>query len=370
MTTIIQNLSSALRADIKMADEIYVAVALMTHDGLQFLINNLPKSCQQNYLVGIDLPTDPKALEELNKLQYRSGIEARLCTDKVDFHPKLYLIKKKDNYSAFVGSANCTNGGLFKNIELTVFTTDQKACDELLKWFKYHFQSGQPLTTSYIKKYQRAYLERRERKRQEEKLAKKEKIILNNELEATMAERAKLLEKLRQYRKKSEYNGIVSGRRQDIQNLRVDIDYPAFYDIDIDTYFSHYALGHLIPIALPAIKRNITRLREMLRYLCDESIDIAIRYNRALHGDLRIERASDAFISKALAVHRPDLYFVKNSKSEKALRKFGINLPRGLNAGEKYKSICHFLRQVYKDANMKDLAVLDYYLYLEGSNDD
>jgi len=367
MTTIVKKLSHDLSAEIKTAEEIYVAVALLNHKGLQFILDNLLKTCRQNYLVGIDLPTDPKALEKLNELQLKSDINVRLYPeDKEYFHPKLYLIRQKDSYSAFIGSANCTNGGLFNNVELTIFTKDQKICSDLLKWFKQYFRLGKPLTTTFIDQYKLEDLERQERKKQEEKLVKKVKKILNEEFEATLFEKSKFIEKLKQYRKDSGYNDIVASRQQTIKFLRTTLDYPTYHNIDIDAYFSHWELGHLIAIAKPAINRNITGLRKMLQYLCDENIDIAVRYDRVLRGNMKVEGVSKAFISKVLAAHRPDLYFVKNDKSEKALRKYGIKFPRKLTEGEKYKITCKFLRQVCEDTNIKDLAVLDHYLYLEG----
>ena len=369
MTTIVTKLSDNLLANIKTADEIWVAVALMSFDGLHSLIDNLKSSCRQNYLVGLDLPTDPKALKELNELQLKSDVNVRIYTEQECFHPKLYLIRKKGNYSAFVGSANCTNGGLRNNIELTTHTTDQTIGGQLLKWFEQHFKIGKPLTTSFVNQYQAEYSERQERKKREEKIAKKEKQILNEEFQATLSERNEFIKILRQYRRKNDYNKVVAERKRNVNTLRSDLDYPNYKNIDIDSYFSHWELGHLIAIAMPAIKRNIPRLKKLLKYLSDESIDIAIRYDRALKGDLKVEGVSKAFISKILAAHKPDLYFVKNGKTEKALRKYGIQLPRRLTDGEKYKITSKFLRQVCKDTNIKDLAVLDYYLYLEGNEE-
>lgn len=370
MTTIETKLSDNLLPDIKTADEIWVAVALMSNDGLNFLIDNLKSSCRQNYLIGLDLPTDPKALKKLNQLQLKSDLNVRLYTDKECFHPKMYLIKKKDNYSAFVGSANCTNGGLFNNIELTTRTTDQIICTDLLKWFDKYFKVAKPLTTAFVKQYEAEYSERQDRKRKEEKIAKKEKQILNEEFEATLSEKSQFIKILKQYRKDSDYKTIVSDRQKTVKELRNDLDYPNYKTLDIDTYFSHRGLGPLIPIAIPAIKRNIPQLRKLLKYLSDENIDIATRYDRALTGDLKVEGVGKAFISKVLAAHKPDLYFVKNTKTEKALRKYGIVLPRGLTDGEKYKITCKFLRQVCNDTDIKDLAVLDYYLYLEGNDNE
>jgi HKD family nuclease len=370
MTTIVKKLAYDLSAEIKTAEEIYVAVALMNSSGLRFILDNLQKTCRQNYLVGIDLPTDPKALEKLSELQLKSDINVRLYSDKEYFHPKLYLIKQKDCYSAFIGSANCTNGGLFENVELSIFTKDQKVCSELLNWFNEYFKLGKPLTTNFIEQYRLEHLERQERKKQEEKSAKKEKKSLNEEFETTLSEKSEFIKTLKQYRKDREYNDIVMSREQTIESLRKSLDYPAYQNINIDDYFKEWELGHLISIAKPAITRNISELRKLLHYLCNEDIDIRVRYDRALNGDLKVEGVSKAFISKVLVAHRPDLYFVKNNKSEKALRKYGITFPRGLTDGEKYKITCKFLRQICEDTNIKDLAVLDYYLYLEGSKDE
>lgn len=368
MTTIETKLSNNLLPDIKSADEIWVAVALMSNDGLNFLLDNLKSSCRQNYLIGLDLPTDPLALKKLNQLQLKSDLNVRLYTDKECFHPKMYLIKKKDNYSGYVGSANCTNGGLFNNIELTTRTTDQIICKELLMWFDKYFNISKPLTTAFVEQYEEEYSERQERKRKEEKVVKKEKQILNEEFEAILSEKSEFIKILKQYRKDSDYKAIVTDRQKTVDELRNDLDYPNYQTVDIDSYFSHWELGHLIAIAIPAIKRNIPQLKKLLKYLSDESIDIATRYDRAISGDLKVEGVSKAFISKVLAAHRPDLYFVKNTKTEKALRKYGIELPRGLTEGEKYKITCKFLRQVCNDTDIKDLAVLDYYLYLEGND--
>ncbi len=191
---------------------------------------------------------------------------------------------------------------------------------------------------------------------------------MNEEFEAILSEKSEFIKILKQYRKDSDYKAIVTDRQKTVDELRNDLDYPNYQTVDIDSYFSHWELGHLIAIAIPAIKRNIPQLKKLLKYLSDESIDIATRYDRAISGDLKVEGVSKAFISKVLAAHRPDLYFVKNTKTEKALRKYGIELPRGLTEGEKYKITCKFLRQVCNDTDIKDLAVLDYYLYLEGND--
>lgn len=368
-TEIITKLSESLKDKLKDADEIWVAVALINLDGLNYILKNVLPTCRQNYIIGIDLPTDPKALELLNKLQHKTDLTVCIYTDKNNFHPKLYLISTKGKFSAFVGSANCTNGGLSNNVELTTFIEDNNIGNQLLEWYKNINLNSQPLTTKFVTKYQKDFQERLDRKKEEDKLAKKEKEILNIEHEATLEDKTEFIRILKQYRNSNDYSQIVAERKKNVKSLRQDLDYPNFQKVDIDSYFSQWELGHLIAIAKPAIQRNIVNLKKLLKYLTDESIDISLRYERTLNGDLKVEGVSKAFISKVLTIHKPELYFVKNGKTEKALNKYGLELPRGLTDGEKYKITCKFLRQICVDTDIKDLTVLDYYLYIEGSDE-
>ena len=370
MTNLVTNLSGKLLNHIKTAEEIWVAVALMNLDGFNFISDNLKSNCRQNYLIGVDLPTDPKALKILNKKQLNSDTNIRLYAGKEFFHPKLYLIQKKNSYNAYIGSANCTNGGLFNNVELTIHISERTTCEQLKKWFTKFFNVGKPLTTKFIEQYQADYLERQARKKQDTKIARQEKKILNNEFEATLSEKNDFIKVLKSYRNSTDYQKVVEERKQAIKELRKAIDYPNFNKINVDDFFSIWALGHLIAIAIPAIKRQIPELKQLLKWLCNEKVDIALRYDKALTGNFKVEGVSKAFVSKILIAHRPDIYFVKNDKSEKALRKYGIQLPRGLTVGDKYKITCKFLQQICKDTNIKDLSVLDEYLYLEGSDNE
>lgn len=369
MTEILTKLSDRLKDKLISADEIWVAVALINLDGLNFILRNIKPTCKQNYIVGIDLPTDPNALKLLNELQLKSDLTVSIYSDTNNFHPKLYLTLKDNNFSSFIGSANCTNGGLLNNVELTTHTEDNKLGQTLLDWFKNIETNSKPLTTKFVSDYTKDFKDRLDRKKAEDKLSKKEKDNLNKEYEATLSDKSIFIQTLKQYRKAKDYTNIVTERKNNVQTLRRDLDYPNFQRIDIESYFSQWELGHLIAIAKPAIQRNIPQLKKLLKYLTDETIDIATRYETALNGKLKVEGVSKAFISKVLTIHKPELYFVKNGKTERALNKYGIELPRGLTDGEKYKITCKFLRQVCKDTDIKDLTVLDYYLYLEGNED-
>src|SRR5436190_1639091 len=157
MTLISSNLSQDLRRELKDADELWVAVGLLNNSGLLFILDKVSKACKLNFIVGIDLPTDPKALSKLLSLKGKRIINARVLTDDF-FHPKVYIIRSTRKLTAFVGSANCTMGGLEDNIEMTVGARDNVLCNSLIKWFeKSLIPNSQPLTTDFIKDYKPKY---------------------------------------------------------------------------------------------------------------------------------------------------------------------------------------------------------------------
>ncbi|MBO0324054.1 phospholipase D family protein [Muricauda sp. CAU 1633] len=366
MTRVITKLSSIIKSEFKKADEIWVAVALLNNSGLNLVLESLKKGCIKNFLIGIDLPTDPKALKKLYKLQFTSNFNVRIYTNTQYFHPKLYLSKNKTELTAVIGSANCTNGGLNSNVELSIMTTENKSCRDLKEWFDKTYDLAKPLTLQFLSKYQVEYNERLRRKKADEKTASKEKNQLEKEDAVNFVERREFLKVLKSYKQSKEYESIVVDRKESINKLRKSIDYPNFEKIDIDEFFQIWALGHLIALPKPTIKREIKKFRKLLIMLCDESIDIALRYNLALEGKYKIRGINEGLISKILIIHNPSGYYVKNNKTTLALKKFGIQLPRGLSKGEKYKITTKVLKDICKETGIENLSVLDYYLYILG----
>lgn len=175
---IVTKLSESLLPKLKAADELWIAVGLINRGGLAFILDNIPTNCALNFLLGVDLPTDPDALRKLNELQLKSNAKVRLFTDKEFYHPKVYLTRSSNTFSALVGSANCTGGGLDKNVELTIQVGDQTICAHLKSWFDSTFDRAKPLTDSYVKTYRARYAERRRRRSEDEKAARHEKKAL------------------------------------------------------------------------------------------------------------------------------------------------------------------------------------------------
>ncbi|KAA2215745.1 phospholipase D family protein [Maribacter flavus] len=160
-------LKSEFERIVRRADEILVASAMLTLDGLNYFERRKPE-CIFNILVGIDLPTQPKALQKL----LDNGIDAKIYNIKGQFfHPKVYLFRIGEQWTGFVGSGNCTKGGIESNLEMTLKTEDQDTLIELAEWFDLYFEKhGTPLTQEFIDEYVVHYSARKEL---EEELAAK-----------------------------------------------------------------------------------------------------------------------------------------------------------------------------------------------------
>ncbi len=157
----ILNLKEELNQLLPIADEVYIASALVKYSSFRFIENLLAEKCFRKYVIGIHLPTDPKVFEEL--LHESELRKARVFKDARTFHPKVYLLKVNQHLIAFVGSANTTNGGLEGNVEVSLKTEDQEQCQQLLTWFNELFDQSQKITSKFIDSYKRFFNRSRQR---------------------------------------------------------------------------------------------------------------------------------------------------------------------------------------------------------------
>lgn len=363
MKTITQNLQKELKIKLKSADEIWVAVALLTNKGLEFIQNNLSKNVKQHYVLGIDLPTDPVALETLFEQQFLSDVTVKMFYNQEFYHPKVYIVRSKQSYAAFVGSANCTGNALFSNIEMSFIITSQADCIELLNWYEMIDSNSTSLTPKFISDYRSTYDLRLAKMKEDQKQAKKLKEALKKEYEVTMVSRNTLIRKLKKYREGINYENDKRQRLEDIEDLKISLDYPYFNKVNIDDFFRNHALGHLISIPKPTLKEEKSRFKKMLLFLTDESIDVSVRFDRAFSGDLYIRGVAEATITKILTLHRPEKYSVNNNKINTVLKKYGIDFPKRISPGEKYKATNRFLIEICKETGIDDLSILDFYLF-------
>lgn len=161
MKTVIR-LETEFKNFIRKADEICIAVAMLTDYGLQ-LFDNRDEDCSFEILVGYDLPTKPSALQKL----IDDGVETKIYDIKNQFfHPKLYLFRIDEDWTAFLGSGNCTKGGLLTNIELSLKIEDPDAVQELLDWYVTYNNLGTTLEQEWLEEYSLFYAERRDKEKE------------------------------------------------------------------------------------------------------------------------------------------------------------------------------------------------------------
>lgn len=149
------NIDTKLKMELQNAASIWIASAMISYSGWNLIQKNIPKNAIQYYLIGIDLPTEPKVFESIHSIR---EINARIYETQFTFHPKVYLIKKNDGtYSALIGSSNTTKGGLQRNVEMNYQINDQAECHKLLQWFNNLYADGYIITDEFIKDYKNRF---------------------------------------------------------------------------------------------------------------------------------------------------------------------------------------------------------------------
>jgi hypothetical protein len=112
----------------------YVAVGMITQPKFDFALRQFKQLSEFRIVLGLHMPTPPNMMERLYDLQQAEKLTAKVYAKRF-FHPKLYIFKLHEEWIAYVGSGNFTNGGWHENEELFVKITDQKIIEELIVQF-------------------------------------------------------------------------------------------------------------------------------------------------------------------------------------------------------------------------------------------
>ncbi|TDW51820.1 HKD family nuclease [Flavobacterium sp. 270] len=186
-TMIISDLKLNFDKLLKTTEEIWFSVALVKESTYDYIQETINKNCKQNYLIGIDLPTHPQVLRKMHEKLEKDLFESAIYKTKYNFHPKVYLFKKNDNYTAFIGSSNLTDGGLEDNIELNYKITNKEDCLSILNWFNTLYKESFPLTEDNILAYEEQFYSiselEKELKKKKKGLKLKRPVSANNPLE-------------------------------------------------------------------------------------------------------------------------------------------------------------------------------------------
>lgn len=370
MTTVSHKLFAELKSELKNAEEIWVAVGLLNNAGLEFIINAIPETCEMNFIVGINLPTEPKALSKLLTYNIKYGTTAKISTDKF-FHPKVYIIRKNNELTAFVGSANSTNGGFKENIEMSLQTKDHKICSELIQWFEQALlPNTKQITVDFIKDYKPKYDNRMKRqKKDKEEITELKNKVKENQL-AELKKAKLLISKLKRYRQSKKYIEHKANRKISVKELRKDIDYSRFTKFDYETFFTKEgfcrgALGSLQAIWFKRqILENKQKFTNLLKLICDDSIPIDKRIDSALKGKYSLPGIKLGFITKVLTIHNPKQYYVHNDKFADVIKGFNLSIPKKISEGKKYELTRNVLKDILHKTNVDDFATFDLWVAL------
>ena len=124
-----QNHAKLIESKIRDADEICLAVSYVTRSGVNMFLADLkdkPVKLICTFEMNI---TELEAMQQLLK----EGISVKIYHSSTGtFHPKVWLFKRGNSWTALVGSSNFTRGGLQNNIEASVFI--EKEPDAKTAW--------------------------------------------------------------------------------------------------------------------------------------------------------------------------------------------------------------------------------------------
>lgn len=128
-----RNTISILAPVIKAANDIRIAVAFVSGEGLSQIMPSVETAMKAGayveFLVGMDpRATDPVAIKDLYTLFRDIPQGALFCfasrNASAIYHPKMYLARDSQIATAIIGSSNLTRRGLTTNVEANVVITD------------------------------------------------------------------------------------------------------------------------------------------------------------------------------------------------------------------------------------------------------
>jgi hypothetical protein len=124
-----QTLYDAVYGDALLASvEISGAVAWATIQGVKLLLTASRRASLGDFILGVNQRiTTFEAVCLL--LRYGASVFLYRDSDKLTFHPKLYIIKNGNGSAAYVGSSNLTDPGWVNNVELNVRLDDDAVPD-------------------------------------------------------------------------------------------------------------------------------------------------------------------------------------------------------------------------------------------------
>jgi HKD family nuclease len=165
------------------ASTFYLGFALVTKGGLKLVLASIER-CLRNrghgqVLFGIDLPTDPDAIESLMALQgrHKENFEVRRFQSGTRFfHPKVSVFVKRNGAKiVIIGSSNLTGGGLSRNHETNVLLNNRRIVQTFSDYFEEQFQGAHArrVDQRWLDQYRQLWSERKKVDKRQRRLREK-----------------------------------------------------------------------------------------------------------------------------------------------------------------------------------------------------
>lgn len=327
------NIKSKLETELYNASSLWIASAMISYSGWDFIQKAIPPTVTQFYLIGVDLATEPKVFESILS---KSEINARIYESQFTFHPKVYLIKKNDDtFTAFIGSSNTTKWGLEKNIEMNFQVNDQKECRKLLDWFESLYTDGYIITDDFIKDYKARFVKADIKVKEIEKEAKEvKKEISKNKGQFFSKNHHKIFNK--------KFHRV---NRLDLQRIRKEVR-DKFRELHLNIYsqFSSYGLTDL---HCHHQSREIVSRHFFNKFSGNYINAMWLHYGKS---QLQLQK----YTSKDKSINKPDS-FINNIRIQVIIHEnsLGIWLVLGRNNGSKIDRY-HFRKQMTNPKIRKD----------------
>jgi hypothetical protein len=305
-------------------------------------------------IVGIDMPTPNAALKILlNAEANNENLEVRYYHEDNFFHPKVYLFEERDEIVAFIGSANYTERGFSSNSELTIQTTNVADCRQIQKWFNDLWENScSPITKEMIACRENELTKNKLTPLPKMNKVKKVSKHIENFNQEDFIKKLKIL-----IQNDSIYQKICDQRNKAIENLQRYLDvkhnFKGFKGENIDLFCQEGSLGdldqHGVCEALHAASQDGT-LKPFCIALADENQPIKKRVSKALKELNGVGRGT---ITKILTTLYPEKYILINGCSIKYLSL------KELSSGKRYVEYCEFGKELLRQLNVENFAVLD-----------
>jgi HKD family nuclease len=167
-----KELLTEVQRRLKSARQFKIATAMISAAGVNRVDESIRRCLQKGgsgeILIGIDLPSDPKAMQELLRIEsnYAGRLQLKVFRRLKNriFHPKLFIFKGRNGKrSAIIGSSNLTCGGLTENYEVNVLVEADTVAGELSDYFDENFQGAysEDLTSEWIEPYFKEWVKRK-----------------------------------------------------------------------------------------------------------------------------------------------------------------------------------------------------------------